>query len=93
MLPLTVWHSWDTAQEQVFREVIVAYQALHPGVTIRLRQVPVERIVSEYEEAVLSGEGPDLLAGRSDWVGRLGEQQVTAGQISKRLSLPKMLCQ
>jgi len=76
VLPLTVWHSWDAAQEQVFREVIVAYQALHPGITIRLRQVPVEDIVSEYEEAVLSGEGPDLLAGRSDWVGRLGMQQV-----------------
>lgn len=75
-LTLTIWHSWDASQEQVFRELFVAYQGLHPGVTIRLEQVPVERIVAAYEEAVLSGAGPDLLAGRSDWIGRLAQQQV-----------------
>lgn len=75
-LALTVWHSWDAGQVEVFRELIVAYQALHPGIAVRLHQVPVERIVDEYEEAVLSGEGPDLLAGRSDWIGRLAQQQV-----------------
>jgi maltose-binding protein MalE len=75
-LVLTVWHSWGAEEEQVFRDIIASYQALHPGVAIRLQQVPVERIVDEYEEAVLSGAGPDLLAGRSDWIGRLGQQQI-----------------
>ena len=83
LLTLTVWHSWDTAQERIFRDLLVTYQNDHPGVTVRLRQVPVERILAEYEDGVLSGEGPDLLVGRSDWIGRLAEQQaiVSLGDI------------
>ncbi len=75
---LTVWHSWDADEEEVFRGLLADYQAEHPGVTVRLRRVPVDRIQTEYEEAVLSGEGPELLVGRSDWIGGLAERQIIA---------------
>ncbi len=75
---LTVWHSWDEGEEVIFRELLAAYQNDRPGITVRLRRVPVERILGEYEEAVRAGEGPDLLAGRSHWIGRLAEGKVIA---------------
>jgi arabinogalactan oligomer/maltooligosaccharide transport system substrate-binding protein len=77
-ITLTVWHSWDEDQEDLFQGYLADYQRQHPGVMIRLQRVPVDRILSEYEEAVLAGEGPDLLAGRSHWIGRLAEGQVIA---------------
>lgn len=70
---LTVWHSWEAPEEALARVLLQDYPSLHPGVTVRLRHVPVDRILSEYEEAVLAGEGPDLLVGRSSWIGRLAE--------------------
>jgi arabinogalactan oligomer/maltooligosaccharide transport system substrate-binding protein len=75
---LTVWHSWDVEEEEIVRELLVDFQNAHPGVTVRLRQVPVDRLVAEYEEAVLAGEGPDLLAGWSHWVGGLADKEVIA---------------
>lgn len=72
-LTLTVWHSWDEAEQALVRSLLADYQAQHPGLTVRLRRVAVERIVADYEEAVLTGEGPDLLVGRSHWIGRLVE--------------------
>lgn len=75
---LEVWHSWGASEEDLVRTLLADYQAQHPGVTVRLRFVPVGRIVGEYEESVQAGEGPDLLVGRSHWIGRLAGRQLIA---------------
>jgi arabinogalactan oligomer/maltooligosaccharide transport system substrate-binding protein len=75
---VTVWHSWDSEEEGLIRNLLAGYQDEHPGVAVRLRQVSLEQILPEYQEAVLAGEGPDLLVGRSHWIGQLAEQQVIA---------------
>ncbi len=76
---LTVWHSWDSEQETVVRKLLDEYQRNHPGVIVRLHQVPVGQIISSYEEAVRGGEGPDILAGRAHWIGELaGNQTITS---------------
>ncbi len=72
---LTVWHSWGVEEEALLRGMLQSYQQRHPGVTVRLRRVPVESIATEYEEAVTTGEGPDLLIGRSHWIGPLAQRQ------------------
>lgn len=70
---LTVWHSWEPSEEAIVRTLLEDYRSLDPEVAVRLRRVPVDRILSEYQEAVLSGEGPDLLIGRSSWIGYLAD--------------------
>lgn len=70
---LTIWHSWDAGEEQIIRNLLSDYHGQHPGVTVRLRRVPVGGILPEYQEAILGGEGPDLLVGRSHWIGRLAD--------------------
>lgn len=75
---LTVWHSWGTEEEALFRAMLQSYQQQHPSVTVRLRRVPVESIAAEYEEAVTTGDGPDLLVGRSHWIGPLAQRQTIA---------------
>ncbi len=70
---LTVWHSWEPSEEAIVRTLLEDYRSLKPDVTVRLRRVPVDRILSEYQEAVLAGEGPDLLIGRSSWIGYLAD--------------------
>lgn len=73
---LTVWHSWAADEEQLIRSLLADYQGQHSGIRIRLQRVPAERILTDYEEAVLAGEGPDLLVGRSHWIGRLADSNV-----------------
>lgn len=70
---LTVWHSWDAEEEGLIRSLLADYQNQHPGIRVRLRRVPVGQILSEYEDAVLAGEGPDILVGHSHWIGRLAD--------------------
>lgn len=75
---LTVWHGWDSEEEAIVRELLFDYQNAHPGVTVRLERVPVDRLVGRYQEAVLAGEGPDLVAGWGHWIGGLAEADVVA---------------
>ncbi|MGC8873332.1 MAG: sugar ABC transporter substrate-binding protein [Chloroflexia bacterium] len=70
---LTVWHSWELSEEAIVRTLLEDYRSLDPEVTVRLRRVPVDRVLREYQEAVLAGEGPDLLIGRSSWIGYLAD--------------------
>ncbi len=75
---VTVWHSWESTEEGLVRGLLAGYQQEHPGVTVRLRRVALETILSDYAEAVLVAEGPDLLVGRSHWIGPLADQQAIA---------------
>lgn len=72
---LTVWHTWDSEEEALYRRLLADYRRQHPEVLVHLRRVPVGQVLAEYEAAVLEGGGPDLLVGWSHWIGPLADRQ------------------
>ncbi len=77
-ISLTVWHTWDSEEEALYRRLLSDYRRQHPEVLVHLRRVPVGEVLAEYEAAVLEGEGPDLLVGWSHWIGPLADHQALA---------------
>ncbi|MGB9723427.1 MAG: sugar ABC transporter substrate-binding protein [Chloroflexia bacterium] len=72
---LTVWHTWDAAEEALYRRLLADYRRQHPQVVVHLRRFPVGEVLAEYEAAVVEGTGPDLLVGWSHWIAPLAERQ------------------
>ncbi len=75
---LTVWHTWDSEEEALYRRLLADYRRQNPEVLVHLHRIPVGKVLSEYEAAVLAGGGPDLLIGWSHWIGTLADHRVLA---------------
>lgn len=75
---LTVWHTWDSEEEALYRRLLADYHQQHPEVLVHLRQVPVGKVLAEYKAAVMEGGGPDLLVGWSHWIAPLVDGQTIA---------------
>lgn len=69
---LTVWHSWQGADEELLNRWIENYS---DTATVTLRFVYSDDLKSTYDEAVASGAGPDLVLGSADWVNDLKSNQ------------------
>jgi raffinose/stachyose/melibiose transport system substrate-binding protein len=58
---LTLWHNYGTEQNaQATKNLVDAYTALHPNVTIKLVSQPADNYFSLLQAAAVSKTGPDL---------------------------------
>ncbi|MBI3158469.1 MAG: extracellular solute-binding protein [Chloroflexi bacterium] len=64
---VTLWHSLKDSETAGLNEIINAYTAENPNVTIETLFVPFDDLRNKYETAAATGEGPDILIGADDW--------------------------
>lgn len=69
---MTLWHSWQEDKANALVELVMAYEAEHPGVAVTL--VYQANLVDAVKTAVPLGEGPDLMLMPQDQVGRFAEE-------------------
>ena len=70
---ITLWHGWTGAEADTLAEVITAFQAANPGVTLETLAVPFDQLKNKYTTEASTGGGPDLLIGPKDWIGELSQ--------------------
>jgi arabinogalactan oligomer/maltooligosaccharide transport system substrate-binding protein len=75
---LTLWHSLKDTETAGLTEIISAYTAEHPNVTIELLFSPFDDLRNKFETAAATGEGPDLLIGADDWGPAMYDAQLVA---------------
>ena len=68
---MTLWHSWQEDKAAALTEVVMAYEAEHPGVTVTLFYQA--NLVDAVKTAVPLGEGPDLMLMPQDQLGQFAE--------------------
>ncbi|MCC6703774.1 MAG: extracellular solute-binding protein [Thermomicrobiales bacterium] len=69
---LLLWHGWTGAEaDTLTNDILPAWQAANPNVTIEVLAVPFDQLKNKYSQEVATGGGPDLLIGPADWVGEL----------------------
>ncbi|OGL67007.1 hypothetical protein A2856_00775 [Candidatus Uhrbacteria bacterium RIFCSPHIGHO2_01_FULL_63_20] len=66
-LTLTIWNVFD--QDDAFKDIMLAYQKVHPNVSFDYRQLRVEEYRDELLRAFAEGTGPDIFAVHNDGVG------------------------
>lgn len=67
---IVVWHAWQDAEADLLDTWVEDFEAAN-DVTVELRFIPFDDLRPTYENAVATGEGPDLLIGAADWAGPL----------------------
>ncbi len=70
---IALWHGWTGAEADVLAEVLTAFQAANPGVTVETLAVPFDQLKNKYTTEASTGGGPDLLIGPKDWIGELSQ--------------------
>ena len=92
-ITLTYWRVWD--DEDAFGDIIAAYQAIHPNITIQYRKLRYEEYEKTLLDALAEDRGPDIFSIHNTWVNQykskiapLPDQikmayQVTKGTIKK----------
>ncbi len=74
---LLLWHGWTGAEADVLNnEVLPAWQAANPNVTVETLAVPFDQLKNKYQTESATGGGPDLLIGPLDWVGELATAEL-----------------
>ncbi|MEK7139397.1 MAG: extracellular solute-binding protein, partial [Patescibacteria group bacterium] len=63
---LTYWRVWD--QPDNFREIINAYRAQHPNVTVEVRAWRYEEYEQQLLDALAEDRGPDLFSVPNTWM-------------------------
>jgi arabinogalactan oligomer/maltooligosaccharide transport system substrate-binding protein len=73
MEPVTVslWHSYhpDENEEKAFNQIVEAYQAAHPNVTVEVLYVPFDQLANKWSTEVAAGGGPDMFTMPNDDLG------------------------
>ncbi len=66
---ITIWHQWGGAYLSASQQIFQAYEDSHPGVIIKLEQR--QNLRGVLKDAVLSGQGPDIVEMTNDQIGAL----------------------
>lgn len=67
-ITLNYWRVWDG--QDSFNDIISAYRALHPNVTIKYRKLRYEEYEQELINSFAEDRGPDIFSINAGWVGR-----------------------
>ncbi len=65
-ITLTYWRVWD--DKDAFDEIIAAYQALHPNITIEYRKFRYDEYEQELLDALAEDRGPDIFSIHESWL-------------------------
>lgn len=73
---LTFWHSFTSSTMPVLEQMIVDFEAIHPGIQIRAQYVPTgDALVQKLITAIQSGTEPDIAWIHADFLDRLVESK------------------
>ena len=75
---VNIWHAWPQAESDALTQLGALFQERCPGTWITLTALPAAELVASYEEAVRSGEGPDLLLVSSEFSTQLASAELVA---------------
>jgi ABC-type glycerol-3-phosphate transport system substrate-binding protein len=73
---VTIWHPWSSAETDMLKSIIEAFQRSYPDVTFRLRYVPLDELLDAYYKDAYLGQGPSLLFGPAEWGPMLFEAEL-----------------
>ena len=68
---VTIWHSYhpDENEEKAFNQIVEAYKAQNPNVTIDVLYVPFDQLANKWSTEVAAGGGPDMFTMPNDQLG------------------------
>ncbi|OGF41205.1 hypothetical protein A2477_01140 [Candidatus Falkowbacteria bacterium RIFOXYC2_FULL_47_12] len=67
-ITLNYWRVWDASD--TFSDVIAAYRALHPNITIKYRKLRYEEYESTLIDSFAENRGPDVFSVHAGWMKR-----------------------
>jgi len=73
---VTFWHGMTTESAIVTDEIIPAFVAMYPNVSVNPLQVPFDQLQDKYTTEASAGGGADVVLGPSDWVGGFVESDI-----------------
>ncbi len=76
---LSLWHPYQGVNADALQSAADAFTGANPALTVTLEYHAADSLLSDYEQAVQQGAGPDILVTQPEWVG---------GLIDNRLILP-----
>lgn len=82
-ITLDIWRVFDT--DDSFREIMSAYQAIHPNVSFNYRRLRIDEYEDELIRAFAEGEGPDIFSVHNTW---MGEYQNLIAPLPQTLTIP-----
>ena len=72
---ILLWHAWTDSDADVLTEVIAAFRAIHPQVSIQQKNFESEEeLRQQFEGAVPAGLGPDAVLAPTTWIRSLADQ-------------------
>ncbi len=66
---LTLWHSYRDDERKALDELVAAWNAKHPLLTVTALAVPFDALIDKVQVAIPNGNGPDLLVFAHDKIG------------------------
>jgi len=68
---ISLWHSYhpDENEEKAFNQILEAYKAAHPEVTVEVLYVPFDQLANKWSTEVAAGGGPDMFTMPNDDLG------------------------
>ncbi len=68
---IVLWHSWAEADGDALAAILGAFQTAHPNLVVDTLFVAYNDLPQSYADAVLAGNGPDLVLAPNLWLGEL----------------------
>lgn len=65
---VNLWHGWGQEEAVILNQVITSFIDSHPNATVRATAIEPQQLRSRFEQSAISGLGPDLLLGPSNWI-------------------------
>jgi len=72
---IVVWHRWTTPEVNVLKQLVRQVELECPTISIILEHIDEKVLLNRYQQAVKTGEGPDLLIGPNYWIGELASNE------------------
>ena len=69
---VTLWHAYGTGstEEKALTQILDAYKAANPDVTLNVLQIPFDQVFNKWETEVAAGGGPDMFTAPNDNLGK-----------------------
>jgi arabinogalactan oligomer/maltooligosaccharide transport system substrate-binding protein len=67
IVTVSIWHSWNAAEQQVLDYALRQFQTVHPNVAFMVLYVPKDELLSRYNSAAYRNTGPSILLAPAEW--------------------------
>lgn len=71
--PVLIWHFLDGVDRDTLEQIQGQFKTAHPEIDVQVEFHDASTLLADYETAVNTGTGPDLLFGRPEWIPTLAQ--------------------